>query len=58
MKRLVKSSDRNLCGVCGGVAQYLNCDPTIIRMATVVLSLFSGIGIVAYIIGAILMPDE
>lgn len=54
---LRKSKDRKLCGVCAGVAEYLKADPTIIRIATIVVSLFSGLGIVAYIAGAILMPD-
>ena len=54
---LRKSKDRKLCGVCAGVAEYLKIDPTVFRIATVVISLFSGLGIVAYIAGAILMPD-
>lgn len=56
-KKLKKSVDSKLFGVCGGVAEYLDIDPSIVRIGTVVLSLFSGIGIVAYIIGAICMPN-
>ena len=52
-----KSTDRKFCGVCAGVAEYLKVDTTVIRIATVIVSLFSGLGIVAYIAGAILMPD-
>ena len=52
----MRSKDAKLLGVCGGVAEWLKVDPTVIRIATVVISLFSGIGIVAYIAGAILMP--
>ena len=54
---LRKSKNKKLFGVCGGFAEYLKVDPTIIRIATIVISIFSGLGIVAYIAGAILMPD-
>lgn len=54
---LRKSTNRKLCGVCAGFAEYLKVDPTAIRIATIVISIFSGLGIVAYIAGAILMPD-
>lgn len=55
-EKLMRSKDAKLLGVCGGVAEWLKVDPTVIRIATVVVSLFSGIGIIAYIAGAILMP--
>lgn len=59
MKRLYKSStDRMICGVCGGVANYFNVDPTLIRLAWVVLCLAAGSGIIAYIIAAIVIPQE
>jgi len=58
MKKLVKSrSNRMICGVCGGVAEYLNIDATIIRIALVLLA-FTTTGIIAYIVAAIIMPDE
>ena len=57
-KKLKKSVDSKLFGVCGGIAEYLEIDPSIVRIGTVVLSLFSGIGVVAYIIGAICMPSS
>lgn len=57
-KKLKKSADSKLFGVCGGIAEYLDIDPSVVRIGTVVLSLFSGIGIVAYIIGAICMPNS
>lgn len=44
-------------GVCDGLADYLGTDVTAIRIATVLLSFFSGFGLVAYIVGAILMPN-
>lgn len=56
-KRLYKSGDnRVLCGVCGGIGNYFNIDPTIIRLLWVILG-FTGAGIVAYIVAAIIMPE-
>lgn len=57
-KRLTKSrTDRKICGVCGGLAEYLNLDPTFIRLAWVLLVLAAGTGIFAYILAAIIMPE-
>lgn len=58
-KRLTKSkSDRMLFGVCSGIGKYLRIDPTLVRLAFVLLALIDGIGIVIYIILAIIMPSE
>ena len=57
MKRLRKSYDKKLCGVCGGIAEYFNIDPTIVRLAWLLLVLCAGTGIWAYIIAAIVMPE-
>lgn len=58
-KRLYKSrEDKKLCGVCGGIAEYFELDPTIIRLAWVAFTLLGGSGIIAYIIAAIVMPDK
>ena len=58
-KRLYKSrEEKKLCGVCGGIAEYFELDPTIIRLAWVVFTLLGGSGIIAYIIAAIVMPDK
>ena len=55
-KRLYRSNnDRMLCGVCGGIAEYLDVDTTVIRLATVILGC-GGMGFVAYFIAAIIMP--
>lgn len=56
-KRLYKSVDRKICGVCGGIADYLDIDPTVIRLIWVVFTLAGGSGILAYIIAAIIMDD-
>ena len=57
MKRLTKSYERKLCGVCGGIADYFGVDPTLIRLIWVLLVLCAGTGILAYIIAAIIMPE-
>lgn len=57
-KKLYRSkTNRMICGVCGGIGEYLNIDPTIIRLLTILLA-FTGGGILAYIIAAIVIPDE
>ena len=58
-KRLFKSNNRILCGVCGGIADFFNIDPTIIRILLVVLIIAGfGTGVVIYIVGAIIMPER
>lgn len=58
MKKLQKSqTDRKLCGVCGGIAEYFNCDPTLIRLLWILFTLAGGAGLLAYIIAAVVMPD-
>ena len=58
-KRLYKSStDKKVCGVCGGIANYFDVDPTVIRLIWVIFKLVGGSGLIAYIIAAIIMPDE
>lgn len=51
------SSNKMIAGVCGGIGEYFNIDPTIIRILWVLCS-FSGIGIIAYLIALILIPEE
>ena len=51
-------SDRYVGGVCGGVATYLNMDPTLVRILTVVLSLFTGVPVILYLVALFLMPEE
>ena len=56
--RLHKSmNDRKIAGVCGGIAEYLNADPTIIRLAFALLVLGWGSGVLAYIICALVLPE-
>lgn len=57
MKRLYKSENRMICGVCAGVAEFLGIDPTIVRLVWALVGL-SGAGIVFYIIAALIMPER
>lgn len=57
MKRLTKSNDRKICGVCGGVAEYLNIDSNIIRLFWILFVLCAGTGFLAYIIAAFIIPE-
>ena len=59
MKKLYRSrSQRMMLGVCGGIAEYFNMDATIVRLVFAALSIFCGGGILAYIVAAILIPEE
>ncbi|MBQ6722105.1 MAG: PspC domain-containing protein [Eubacteriales bacterium] len=59
MKKLCKSNtNKKICGVCGGIAEYLNADPTLIRLAFLLVCALGGSGIMAYIIAALVMPES
>ncbi len=56
-KRLYKSNtDKKLDGVCAGIAEYFDVDPTIIRLVWALAVLVAGTGILAYIVAAIVLP--
>ena len=58
-KKLYKSTtDKKICGVCGGLAEYLNVDSTIIRLIWVLAVLFAGCGLLAYLIAALVIPNK
>ena len=58
-KKLYKSQgDRKLCGVCGGLGEFFGIDASLIRLAWIVFNLLGGSGVLAYIIAAIVIPDE
>jgi phage shock protein C len=59
-KKLTRSKDKMISGVCAGIAEYIDADPTLIRLAWVLITLFSGIilGVLAYIIAAIIIPEK
>ncbi len=59
MKRLYKSNtDKKLCGVCGGIAEYFEIDPTLVRLGLVFLCAIGFSGVIAYIIAAIVIPEK
>ena len=62
MKRLYLSkTDKKICGVCGGIAEYFNIDSTLVRLAWVVLSLAVSLGfggLIVYIIAALIIPKR
>lgn len=59
MRKLYKSTtDKKICGVCGGLAEYLNMDPTIVRLIVLLLVLFCGSGLLVYIVAALVMPND
>ncbi|MCI9092802.1 MAG: PspC domain-containing protein [Coprobacillus sp.] len=58
-KRLYKSkTDVMICGVCGGLAEYFEVDPTIVRLIAVVLIFGWGSGLLAYLVAAIIIPKR
>lgn len=58
-KRLVKSSNKILAGVCGGIAEYFGVDYTIVRLAYMLLTIFTFFsGIIVYIILWLIMPNR
>jgi len=59
MKKITRShEDRVIAGVCGGFADYFNIDATIIRLIWIFITIFGGIGILAYIFSVILIPEN
>ena len=58
-RRLYRSrTDRSIAGICGGLGAFFNADPTMIRLITLLLILFGGLSIWAYIILWIVIPEE
>ena len=59
MKKLYRASNRILAGVCGGIAEYLNIDPTVVRVLYIVLSFFSAAfpGLLLYLILLLFIPN-
>lgn len=56
-KKLVRSANhKKICGVCAGVADYFNLDPTIVRLIWALLILLCGTGLLAYFVAALILP--
>ena len=59
-QRLVRSEDKIIAGVCGGIAEYMGIDPTIIRILYVLASIFTAAfpGVLVYVIMWLIMPER
>ncbi len=57
-KKLYRSvTDKKLCGVCGGFAEYFEIDPSVVRILWIIFA-FSGGGLLAYLVCALIMPSQ
>lgn len=58
-KRLHRSNENKvIAGVCGGIAEYFDMDPTLIRLAWILFCVLGGSGVLAYIIAALIIPEK
>ncbi|HUI44160.1 MAG TPA: PspC domain-containing protein [Terriglobia bacterium] len=57
-KLYLSRTDRKIAGVCGGVADYLDIDATLIRLVWVMTVLFAGWGVLGYLIAWVVIPEE
>lgn len=59
MKRLTRvQNGKMICGVCAGIGQYFNIDPTLVRLGAALLTMMFGSGILVYIAAALIIPVE
>ncbi len=59
IKKLYRSrKERIIAGVCGGLAEYLNIDPTVVRLVWVLFTLAYGIGVISYLICWAIIPEK
>lgn len=58
IKKLKRSNNKMIGGVCAGLADYLNLDVTIVRVLWVLFTCFVGAGLLAYIVCLVVMPTE
>jgi phage shock protein C len=59
-RRVVRRSrdERVVAGVCGGIGRYLGIDPVLLRIAFVILALANGLGLIAYVVAWVVIPEE
>ncbi|SEF94610.1 PspC domain-containing protein [Parabacteroides chinchillae] len=58
-RRLTRLNDKMIAGVCGGIAEYFDWDPTLVRVGYVLLSIFTVFsGVIAYFVLWLIMPKE
>ena len=55
-KKLYKSDNRVISGVCGGIGEYFGIDPTLVRIIWAIVAVFGGAGLIMYIICACIIP--
>ena len=59
MQRIYKIEEgKKVCGVCGGLAEYFDIDPTLVRVVWLLAVLGAGVGLVAYLVCAIVFPKK
>lgn len=60
IKKLTRSrTSKMICGVCGGIGEYLNIDPTLVRLIWAICTAASvGMGLIVYFIAAVVMPEN
>ncbi len=60
IRKLVRSRENKMiCGVCGGIGEYLNIDPTLVRLLWAICSVASvGMGLLVYFVAAVVMPEN
>jgi len=61
MKKLYRSKkNRLISGVCGGIAEYLDADPTLIRLLWAITTIFTGfaLGVIAYLVSLVIIPEK
>ncbi len=56
-KLTLSRTDKKIAGVCGGFAEYLDMDPTLVRLIWVIMALFVGWGVIGYLVAWIVMPE-
>jgi phage shock protein C len=59
VKKLYKIEEgKKIFGVCGGIAEYLNVDPSVVRLIALLTICFGGSGLLAYIVAALILPNK
>lgn len=57
-KLYLSENNKMIAGVCGGIAEYFDVDPTLVRLGWVIFSVMGGAGILAYIIAMFIIPRQ
>jgi len=57
-KKIYRLDNGTLAGVCGGLGEFFNIDPNIIRLIWAISSIVGGLGVFAYIVAALVLPKK